>query len=232
MATLPSSPPRAALRPSGDRPVLDAPTGIRRRTRSVAASTTNVPSDPEKSRRSRREGTVGAGPAALRPMRTPGPKDLPVRASNRRRNGGSPFGAFGVMFTRTVRPSSAKRPSTTTPNPAGSNGKGRTSILRTTFLVARSTSFTLWASCASPTRPATASSLPFGEKSRPPTSRLTCSGPPMRSRVRVSSRTTVPLSSPAASIRPPGLSASAKSGSPSPCITPIAAGRRTNAESK
>ena len=92
MATLPSSPPRAALRPSGDRPRAERahrdppPHAQRRRVHHVRGVRT----------RRRAGGRVERGPsaqrpAAPRPMRTPGPKGLPVRASYRRRYGGRPL---------------------------------------------------------------------------------------------------------------------------------------------
>ena len=92
-----------------------------------------------------------------------------MRASYRRRYGGGPFGAFGSDAHKDGPTVVGEADIDDHSEPLGVDGKGPTSMLRTTFLVATSMSFTLWASCASPTRPATASSLPFGEKSRPPT---------------------------------------------------------------
>ena len=155
-----------------------------------------------------------------------------MRTSYRRTYGGNvPSCEFSACtITTTARPSAANRTSTNGRS-FGSSGYGPTSIARTTFLVATSTSFTRRRS-ASPTEPEMASSLPSGEKSMLPRSWGNRKGRPMRVRVRVSSRRTVPLNPPAARILSSGLSASVATPEKAPCITPIAAGRRTSADSR
>ena len=160
-------PPRAALRPSGERPRggpadRDPPPHAQRRrvdhVRGVAPGEEQAVAPRGNRRRRARRPPADANAASQ------GPAGARVIPSQVRREPPSarPAGRSRRRSARRRR-SGHRRPRA---NPEGSR-KGPTSISRTTFLVATSTSFTLWASCASPTRPATASSLPSGEKSRP-----------------------------------------------------------------
>ncbi len=110
--TLPSSPPSAARRPSRDSPAVNAPLGIRCRTRSVAVSTTYVAFSavPVRTRRSRRAPTTGATVSG-RPTRRTRPSCLPLRTSKRRTWAGCgtcPAAAKNVV-TSTVPPPAPNR---------------------------------------------------------------------------------------------------------------------------
>ena len=163
--TLPSSPPRAARRPSRDSPAVNAPLGSRCRTRSVAVSTTYVAFSavPVRTRRSRRAPTTGATVSG-RPTRKTRPSCLPLRTSKRRTWAGCgtcPAAAKNVV-TSTVPPPAPNRMSVK-PYPSPERGS-ENSMSRTVRPVAGSISLT---TSRPPPMPAlAASSLPSGEKSR------------------------------------------------------------------